>query len=91
MPPAGIPPQGMMLAEVMEEESKVAATTNAADARYFFDETKLQALQKESPWTKEAKYFNKVAISPSAIMKMVCYAGVFIVCCCVCFVPFVFV
>jgi COP9 signalosome complex subunit 5 len=46
--------------------------TNAADSRYSFNEEKMQALKKESPWTKEAKYFDKVAISPSAIMKMVC-------------------
>mmetsp|Transcript_15353 Transcript_15353/g.25598 ORF Transcript_15353/g.25598 Transcript_15353/m.25598 type:complete len:392 (+) Transcript_15353:57-1232(+) len=75
--------------EVVEEESKVAAaastssSTNAAaaaaaDSRYSFDGPKMAALQKESPWTKEAKYFEKVAISPSAIMKMMmhCQSGV---------------
>ncbi len=56
--------------EVAPPEQVAPATT--ADSRYSFNEEKMQALKKESPWTKEAKYFDKVAISPSAIMKMVC-------------------
>jgi hypothetical protein len=44
---------------------------NAADARYSFDDTKLAKLRTDSPWMKETKYFTSVAISPSAIMKMV--------------------
>lgn len=45
--------------------------TNVADARYSFDDRKLAKLRADSPWTKETKYFTSVAISPSAIMKMV--------------------
>jgi hypothetical protein len=44
---------------------------NAADARYSFDDEKLTKLRTDAPWTKETKYFTSVAISPSAIMKMV--------------------
>ena len=46
-------------------------TRNVADARYAFDEEKLANLRKESPWTSDPKYFTSVAVSPSAIMKMV--------------------
>lgn len=51
---------------------------NVADARYSFQPEQLQKLRDEAPWTKDAKYFNKVAISPSAIMKMMmhCHSGV---------------
>lgn len=42
-----------------------------ADSRYHFDAIKLDELRSEAPWTKDAKYFRKVAISPSAVMKMV--------------------
>ena len=51
---------------------------NAADARYSFDPDELQKLRTEAPWMKDAKYFQKVAISPSAIMKMMmhCHSGV---------------
>ncbi|EED88325.1 hypothetical protein THAPSDRAFT_264451, partial [Thalassiosira pseudonana CCMP1335] len=44
---------------------------NAADARYTFDPVKLDALRKESPWKEDPKYFEGVAVSPSAVMKMV--------------------
>ena len=57
------------------DELIVPATTdsdsNVADARYSFDEKKLETLRKEAPWMKDPKYFKKVALSPSAIMKMV--------------------
>ena len=56
------------------------ATTTAqmADARYTFDPIKLQELQTEKPWMNSAKYFEKVALSPSAVMKMMmhCASGV---------------
>ena len=42
-----------------------------ADARYTFDETKLAELRKSSPWKDDARYFQSVAIGPSAVMKMV--------------------
>ncbi|CAB9519266.1 signalosome complex subunit 5 [Seminavis robusta] len=51
---------------------------NLADARYTFQPEELQKLRTEAPWMKDAKYFQKVAISPSAIMKMMmhCHSGV---------------
>jgi hypothetical protein len=51
----------------------------SADERYYsVDPDKLKKLQEEKPWMKSAKYFNKVAISPSAITKMMmhCASGV---------------
>lgn len=55
-----------------------SAKVNVADARYSFDPKALEEIRKEAPWTKDAKYFHKVAISPSAIMKMMmhCHSGV---------------
>ena len=39
-----------------------------ADARYTFDETKLAELRKSSPWKDDPRYFQSVAIGPSAVM-----------------------
>eukprot|EP00588_Corethron_pennatum_P020137 CAMPEP_0194322186 /NCGR_PEP_ID=MMETSP0171-20130528/18340_1 /TAXON_ID=218684 /ORGANISM="Corethron pennatum, Strain L29A3" /LENGTH=372 /DNA_ID=CAMNT_0039080369 /DNA_START=77 /DNA_END=1195 /DNA_ORIENTATION=- len=50
-----------------------------AGSRYFnFDPVKLEKLRKEVPWMKDPKYFKKVAVSPSAVMKMMmhCQRGV---------------
>jgi len=59
-------------------KSHTAVTANVADARYSFHPEELQKLRSEAPWMKDAKYFQKVAISPSAIMKMMmhCHSGV---------------
>ena len=61
--------------------ARAASTTTAtsiADARYSFHPEELQKLRTEAPWTNDAKYFTKVAVSPSAIMKMMmhCHSGV---------------
>lgn len=48
-----------------------AEQPNAADARYTFDEEKLAALRSSCPWKDDPRYFKNVAISPSAVMKMV--------------------
>ena len=58
--------------------STAAVSGNVADARYSFQPEALQKLRTEAPWTKDAKYFHKVAVSPSAIMKMMmhCHSGV---------------
>ena len=62
-----------------------STTTNAkpakvsADQRYYnVDESLLEKLKKEKPWMSSPKYFNKVAVSPSAISKMMmhCASGV---------------
>lgn len=57
---------------------KSAVSSNLVDARYVCDLGKLQELRKSAPWTKEPKYFTSVAISPSAIMKIMmhCASGV---------------
>lgn len=49
------------------------------DLRYYApDTTKLKELQKNKPWMTDPKFFKAVAVSPSAIMKMVmhCARGV---------------
>ena len=50
----------------------------AADAKYAVDPAALQSLRESVPWMKDAKYFNKVALSPSAVMKVMmhCQSGV---------------
>lgn len=51
----------------------------SADVRYYaVDPDHLKALQDDKPWMKAAKYFTKVAVSPSAVTKMMmhCASGV---------------
>ncbi|CAJ1934956.1 unnamed protein product [Cylindrotheca closterium] len=72
----------------MKDVSDAAATTtttNAAsaseanDARFYsFDESKMESFVKEKPWMNEAKYFQRVSLSPSSLSKMVmhCARGV---------------
>ena len=48
-----------------------AVLTDAFDARYTFDEEKLEKLRREVPWKNDPKWFKHVTVSPSAIMKMV--------------------
>mmetsp|Transcript_54515 Transcript_54515/g.81191 ORF Transcript_54515/g.81191 Transcript_54515/m.81191 type:complete len:404 (+) Transcript_54515:124-1335(+) len=58
--------------------SDKTSTPTGADARYTFDETKLEDLRQNKPWTSNPKYFTGVDVSPSAIMKMMmhCHSGV---------------
>lgn len=60
--------------------SSAAATKRvSSDQRYYAcNKEELRNLQKEKPWMKNPKHFTKVAVSPSAIMKMVmhCARGV---------------
>ena len=51
--------------------TKIEGVIADADARYTFDETKLAELRKSSPWKDDPRYFQSVAIGPSAVMKMV--------------------
>jgi len=55
----------------MVEEGGRTTTVAAADARYTFDDEKLAELRKANPWKDDPKYFKGVAVSPSAVMKMV--------------------
>jgi len=61
-----------------DSSSKKKASASAADARYSCDATRLQELRSSCPWTKDPKYFGAVALSPSAIMKIMmhCHSGV---------------
>ncbi|KAG7342453.1 JAB1/Mov34/MPN/PAD-1 ubiquitin protease [Nitzschia inconspicua] len=63
-----------------ESESSNKATSKLSpDQRYYaVDTEKLKALQEEKPWMKSAKYFRSVAVSPSAVTKMMmhCASGV---------------
>ncbi|KAL3941031.1 MAG: hypothetical protein SGBAC_004537 [Bacillariaceae sp.] len=70
----------------MKDASDAAASNNsttdnnnANDARFYsFDEAKMESFVKEKPWMNEAKYFQKVSLSPSSLSKMVmhCARGV---------------
>lgn len=65
----------------MKDASDDAATNknNAHDTRFYsFDEAKMEAFVKEKPWMNEAKYFQRVSLSPSSLSKMVmhCARGV---------------
>mmetsp|Transcript_127253 Transcript_127253/g.189684 ORF Transcript_127253/g.189684 Transcript_127253/m.189684 type:complete len:375 (-) Transcript_127253:8-1132(-) len=68
--------------QMMKVEDAASSSPEAAvssDARYYScDAEKLQTLQQEKPWMKDAKYFKNVALSPSAVMKMMmhCASGV---------------
>lgn len=48
-----------------------SSSVAAADARYTFDADKLDELRKSCPWKDDPRYFKSVAVSPSAVMKMV--------------------
>lgn len=64
------------------EAASVADASNKmddlADSRYSFDAEKLKQFKQEKPWMKSPKYFEKVALSPSAVTKMMmhCASGV---------------
>ncbi len=48
----------------------------SSDQRYYScDKEKLEILQKEKPWMKNPKHFASVAVSPSAIMKMMMHCA----------------
>lgn len=61
-----------------EKKDTTLSSTPAADARYRFDADRLQTLQSAAPWMKDPRYFQKVTLSPSAIMKIMmhCQSGV---------------
>lgn len=40
---------------------------------YTFDEEKLAEVRKQCPWKNDPKFFKRVVLSPSAVMKMVCF------------------
>jgi len=45
-------------------------TSISEDDLYTFDEESLEEFRKNAPWNDDPKWFNNVAISPTAIMKM---------------------
>ena len=52
-------------------------TPVAPDARYTFNDEALQKLRSESPWMQSPKYFEKVAVSPTAVARILmhCQSG----------------
>jgi COP9 signalosome complex subunit 5 len=44
------------------------------DDYYKFDEVKIDEIKKAVPWMKDPRYFKRVKISPSAIVKMMTHA-----------------
>ena len=51
--------------------------TISPDARYTFDEEALKTLRTESPWMRSPKYFKSVAVSPTAVARILmhCQSG----------------
>ena len=41
------------------------------DSRYWFDSEELSRLRDKAPWKDDPIWFQSVAVSPSAILKMV--------------------
>lgn len=71
VPAAASFPVPMVESSSDDAAQSVVPSKNAADARYSFNHERLAKLRSDSPWTTDTKYFTSVAISPSAIMKMV--------------------
>lgn len=71
-------PSGKSKGEEVTTSVVAERNRDAADARYSFDSNKLQHLRQESPWTKDAKFLKKVALSPTTVMKIMmhCQSGV---------------
>jgi COP9 signalosome complex subunit 5 len=59
------------------EESNKNKATVSPDGRYTFDDAALQKLRSSSPWMQSPKYFKKVAVSPTAVARMLmhCQSG----------------
>lgn len=51
--------------------SLVSATEEDDVLYYTYDRVQLNQLRTEAPWKNDAKYFNRVVVSLSALMKMV--------------------
>lgn len=56
---------------MVQDDATKKKKNQAKDVRYSFDEGKLGELRIDAPWTRDAKYLDSVAISPSAIIKIV--------------------
>mmetsp|Transcript_8334 Transcript_8334/g.18003 ORF Transcript_8334/g.18003 Transcript_8334/m.18003 type:complete len:458 (-) Transcript_8334:125-1498(-) len=65
-------------AAAVAHPSAAAVSVPSSDARYTFDETRLQSLRSSAPWSSDPKYFKSASFSPSAVMKMLmhCHSGV---------------
>ena len=64
--------------DVATTAADAGSAMNVADSRYSFDPEKMKQFKQEKPWMKSPKYFEKVAVSPSAVTKMMmhCASGV---------------
>jgi len=69
-----IPMMEMNPVDVASGEKKQKEKKDA-DSRYFYDPEKLKEIKQQKPWMKEPKYFEKVAVSPSALIKIVRQVG----------------
>lgn len=65
-------------AATADTSTKPTIQIDSADARYTCNDEDLESLRKDKPWMKNPTYFKSVAISPTAIMKMMthCQSGV---------------
>lgn len=67
--------------EQQQPAAAAAAVTNSEqqpDARFHVDEAALETVRTEAKWMQNPKYFQQVALSPSAIIKIMmhCQSGV---------------
>jgi COP9 signalosome complex subunit 5 len=62
----------------MEQVTTTAAagtpTVNSADSYYGYDMEVMSKIKSSAPWMKDPKYFKRVKISPSAIVKMMTHS-----------------
>lgn len=62
----------------MATTAKSTPNMTSQDSRYFFSAEELEDLKKKAPWMQNPKHFSKVAVSPSAVLKIMmhCQSGV---------------
>eukprot|EP00592_Proboscia_alata_P020991 CAMPEP_0194421084 /NCGR_PEP_ID=MMETSP0176-20130528/20339_1 /TAXON_ID=216777 /ORGANISM="Proboscia alata, Strain PI-D3" /LENGTH=313 /DNA_ID=CAMNT_0039229025 /DNA_START=200 /DNA_END=1137 /DNA_ORIENTATION=+ len=63
---------------ITDAKSPPAPAPSTSDLKYTFNHDALQKFRDSKPWMEDPKYFEKVAVSPTAIMKMMmhCHSGV---------------
>jgi len=71
-------PDAAVAAPMAQDSSSKTIEGQNADSRYSYNEEKLAELRSSAPWTRDAKYLESVAVSPSAIIKIMmhCQSGV---------------
>jgi COP9 signalosome complex subunit 5 len=60
------------------DEATAHQQHHPGDGRYYYHADQLQQLKSEAPWMKNPKHFTTIALSPTAVMKIMrhCQSGV---------------